>query len=95
MAFVLAETQYLYKHISSPTLHSTQTRDLACILLTLDLKKAFDTVDHSILIEALADGGLDGAALHWFREYLNGRTQFIRVNGVIIRIANMKYGVPQ
>ena len=69
--------------------HIAQHTDkgLAGILLALDLKKAFDTVDHSILI--------GGAAVHWFRQYLNGRTQFIRINGVSSRIADMRYGVPQ
>jgi len=38
----------------------------------LDFSKAFDTVPHSILLEKPAVHGLDGCALHWIKNWLNG-----------------------
>jgi retron-type reverse transcriptase len=43
--------------------------------LFIDLKKAFDTVDHKILLRKLARYGVCGPVLSWFKDYLSGRTQ--------------------
>lgn len=48
----------------------------------LDLKKAFDTVNHSILINKLYQFKMSSEAIQWFRSYLGGRQQCVRVNGV-------------
>ena len=47
----------------------------------LDLSKAFDLIDHCILKSKLAHVGILDHALHWFDNYLTGRTQTICVNG--------------
>ena len=49
-------------------------------LVMLDLRKAFDTVDHGILLEKL--GAMGVSCLPWFRSYLSGRSQCVEVDGV-------------
>ena len=51
-------------------------------VLYLDFSKAFDTVSHSILLQKLADRGLDRYILGWVRNWLEGWAQRVVVNGV-------------
>ena len=50
--------------------------DEYCIGIFLDLKKAFDVVNHKILLKKLKNLGLKGTSLLWFESYLEGRSQF-------------------
>ena len=61
----------------------------------IDLKKAFDTVDHQILFKKLAFYGFRGVSNVWFQNYLLGRSQFVNIKGVNSLIKNMDCGVPQ
>ena len=64
-------------------------------LVFIDLKKAFDTVDHEILCQKLVHYGVQQRELAWFRSYLCNRKQFCRVNGVSSKIEDIDVGVPQ
>ena len=61
----------------------------------VDFAKAFDTVDHSILLKKLEHYGIRGLANDWFRSYLKNRRQFVSINGFDSTHQVMKYGVPQ
>ena len=62
----------------------------------LDLSAAFDTIDHTILLRRLEDWfGLTGKALDWFKSYLTGRSQWIKLSDCLSSKADLKFGVPQ
>ncbi len=61
----------------------------------LDLAKAFDTVDHSILLKKMSIYGIRGIPLDWFSNYLSERCQQVQCNGVLSMFKSIKYGVPQ
>ena len=65
------------------------------LLLLIDFSKAFDMVDHTILLKKLYHYGIRGVALKWFASYLENREQFVTVKGIDSSKKVMKYGVPQ
>ena len=64
-------------------------------VLFLDLKKAFDTVNHDILIEKLKLYGFQKQSLSWFKSYLKDRKQFCKINQTQSSIRNVRCGIPQ
>ena len=70
-------------------------RGLVSGILFLDLKKAFDTVDHQLLPTKLEYIGIRGHALEWFKSYLESRFQIVFTNGVLSDKAILRCGVPQ
>ena len=61
----------------------------------LDLSKAFDTINHNILLQKLHFYGIRGKALDWFRSYLSNRKQFVFYNGHSSIADMVECGVPQ
>ena len=61
----------------------------------IDLKQAFDTVDHNILLHKLCCYGVNGNALQLLKSYLPDRTQRCYVNGVLSTEQYVSCGIPQ
>ena len=51
----------------------------------LDLPKAFDTVDHTILLNKLKRIGICGTGLDWFCNYVKDRKQFVQFNNILVK----------
>ena len=64
-------------------------------VLFLDIKKAFDTVDHEILLQKLKLYGVDPRSLKWFQSYLTSRKHRTYVNGALSDFCSIVCGVPQ
>jgi len=64
-------------------------------MILLDLQKAFDTVNHKILLSKLQSIGFRNTAVKWFTSYLIGRTQVCDVEGTISDPQDITCGVPQ
>jgi len=79
---------HLVDHVRTQTANGLYTG-----MVLLDLQKAFDTVDHSILCDKLSAIGVD--SVPWFESYLTNRKQLVNVNGVCSDVQNVTCGVPQ
>ena len=70
--------------------NSIEGREYSCGIF-LDFSKAFDTVNHKILLKKLEHYGIRGIANEWFRLYLDNRQQIVMINGV----TSAKCGIPR
>ena len=61
----------------------------------IDLQKAFDKVDHDILIQKLHHCDITGVTNNWFSSYLQNRLQYVSVNGFNSKLEHIHCGVPQ
>ena len=77
---------YIYKSLDD---------DYYILGLYLDVSKAFDSVNHKILLDKLNYYGVRGTMLMWFKSYLNDRNQFVNNNNVNSDLGNITIGVPQ
>ena len=64
-------------------------------VVLVDFKKAFDLVDHQILIKKLEIYGIKDGALQWFNTYLTNRKQQVSINNCKSDFQHISYGVPQ
>ena len=59
------------------------------------MQKAFDTVDHQILLAKLSHYGIRGVSNVWFKSCLSNRNQYVSINGFESSLAVINCGVPQ
>ena len=66
------------------------------VIVFLDLSAAFDTIDHEKLLSIMSEElGITGTALEWFRSFITGRTQQVRINGEYSESLDVQFGTPQ
>ncbi len=100
---LLTPIQFLCSRTSMPTerqqkaagKRAGQHRKLRCAALFLDIQKAFDRVDHDILLTRLHEHGIAGAAWRWIRSFLTGRRMRCVDNQRESAWQHVTYGVPQ
>ena len=69
---------------------------LGVVVLIIDLSAAFDTVDHSVLLNILkVKFHITGHALSWLKSFLSGRTQRVKIGDFLSAPLSILYGVPQ
>lgn len=66
-----------------------------CLAMFIDLAKAFDNIDHDIMIYKLERYGVNGVALQWFKSYLCNRHQFVVVDEFKSDSCSINRGIPQ
>ena len=65
------------------------------VAVFMDLSKAFDTLDHSVLLKKLKFYGIHDTELKWFSSYLSDRHQFVEIDGIKSGLNRLYTGVPQ
>ena len=73
-------------------------RDFDPVLLTgmilIDLQKAFDTINHNILLKKMSSIGFSSQSITWFGSYLSNRRFQVNIKNKHSNVANTDYGVP-
>ena len=64
-------------------------------LVFIDFCKAFDVIDHELLLKKLSIYGVRSSSIAWFKSYLSERKQFITLGTVKSKQLSVKQGVPQ
>ena len=80
-------------HVLSSSLNKCKTNKKV-VLALLDLKKAFDFINHDLLLIKLKHYGIWGTPLHWLCSYLSERTQKVKLNNLSIA-QSISAGVPR
>ena len=65
------------------------------ISIYMDLSKAFDTLNHDILLDKLSYYGVEGTALQWFDSYLSNRSMYVEIDDMKSSVRALTTGVPQ
>ena len=76
-------------------LQINKNNKLNTIALYIDFKKAFDTVNHKLLIGKLKDMKIRNNAINWINSYLTNRTQCTHIGPIVSKDMVVKTGVPQ
>ena len=69
--------------------------DMFTLALFIDLRKAFDCVDHNILLNKFRNHDITGMAHDWFDSYLHNQRLYTSINNNFLEVKNINIGVPQ
>ena len=83
---VLNQLEYIYNNLD---------QNKTVISIFMDFTKAFDCIDHEILLKKLYFYGVRGTPYDWFSSYLSERQQFVNVNNSNSSVKFVSHGVPQ
>ena len=86
-------TDTIFKFLSHVIDNMNQKK--VTIAIFIDFKKAFDTLDHEILLQKLGKINISANILKWFTAYLTDRSQVTHMNGITSPSASLSHGVPQ
>ena len=101
---LLMESQYGFRSARSTSMALTELVEeiTNCIHnkkyavgIFIDLKKAFDTIDHGILLKKMEAYGVRGVAFDWLKSYIENRQQFVEMGQYKSSCLGITYGVPQ
>ena len=87
-------TNHALIEITETIRQALDNKKIACGIF-VDLQKAFDTVNHDILVAKLEHYGIRGSANQWFSSYLKNRTQYVSILGYDSSVKPINHGVPQ
>ena len=87
-------TLYALLNLTEALMKALDDGNFACGIF-VDIHKAFDTVDHSILLSKLCHYGICGLTKKWFKSYLANCKQFVSINDFASRTSSIASGVPQ
>ena len=87
-------TSHALINITKNIIKALDDENIGCGVF-VDLQKAFDTVDHPILLAKLNHYGIRGVSNDWFKSYLFNRSQYVSTNGYDSGLATINCGVPQ
>ena len=86
ITFLVKSTHEWFNNIESQKVNMT---------MFLDLKKAFDTVDHKVLLEKLLRYGVQGKVISWFQSYITERKLFCEIYDECYKPLGVTFVIPQ
>ena len=101
---ILAKNQYRFRKnkstkdalsLISNAIYGKLDKSTPIAIIFLDLAKAFDTVNHEILLDKLYNYGIRGSAFNIIKSYLENRLQKVKLNNVNSQFESVNMGVPQ
>lgn len=87
-------TEYALLLLLSKIINAWESSKILLIVL-MDLSKAFDTLNHNILLDKLRKFGIQGPPYGWIKSYLHDRSQITKNNQVLSQPLKLECGVPQ
>ena len=101
---IISESQYGFRPNRSTStallelveeIVTANDKNMYTIGVFIDLRKAFDTINHDLVLRKLENFGIRGITNNWLRSYLNNRTQYVALENVSSSLLTVLCGVPQ